>query len=75
MAIFSTFLILANNPVLRSEEDPYMFGTLVICLPSLHEGGEIYASHGGKEKLFKTAEPSEYWYSCLYWFVIHLIGV
>ena len=61
---------LAAKHLLSFEEDPHMFGMLVICLPSLHEGGEVYLSHGGEQKILKTAESSEYKYSCLYWFVV-----
>lgn len=46
-----------------------MFGTLVICLPSQHKDGEVHLRHGGKEKIFKTAETSEHDYSYLCWFV------
>jgi hypothetical protein len=46
-----------------------MFGTLVICLPSKHEGGEVRVAYGGKEKILKTAESSEYGYTYLCWYV------
>jgi hypothetical protein len=43
-----------------------MFGTLVICLPSPHTGGDIVLRHAGQEKSYKTSEaqPSIFcWYS------------
>ena len=44
-----------------------MFGTLVICLPSPHQGGDLVAKHRGDKKVFQTsAEPGMslvYWYS------------
>lgn len=43
-----------------------MFGTLVICLPSPHTGGDIVLRHAGQEKTHKTSEvqPSVLcWYS------------
>ena len=46
-----------------------MFGTLVICLPSKHEGGEVQVTHGGKEKIFRTADSSEFGFTYLCWFV------
>lgn len=33
-----------------------MFGTLVICLPSPHTGGDIVLRHAGKEVTYKTSE-------------------
>ena len=49
-----------------------MFGTLVICLPSQHVGGEVHVTHNKGEKILKTAEASEYDYSYLCWYVIKL---
>ena len=49
-----------------TEKIPDMFGTLVICLPSAHEGGELVVSHNGSKKSFSTAryQPSfAAWYS------------
>jgi hypothetical protein len=47
-----------------------MFGTLVICLPSKHEGGEVHVMHGGQKKILATAESSEFNYTYLCWFVV-----
>ncbi|KAK3346421.1 hypothetical protein B0T25DRAFT_461040 [Lasiosphaeria hispida] len=49
-----------------TEKIPGMFGTLVICLPSPHEGGDLVLKHRGEKKVFKTSEiqPSlACWYS------------
>jgi hypothetical protein len=43
-----------------------MFGTLVICLPSPHEGGDVVVTHNGQTKVFVTSQiqPSALcWYS------------
>ncbi|KAH6845820.1 hypothetical protein B0I37DRAFT_356246 [Chaetomium sp. MPI-CAGE-AT-0009] len=49
-----------------TEKIPGMFGTLVICLPSPHTGGDIVLRHAGQEVRYKTsaAQPSALcWYS------------
>ncbi|KAH7305225.1 hypothetical protein B0I35DRAFT_483991 [Stachybotrys elegans] len=49
-----------------TEKIPGMFGTLVVCLPSPHEGGDVVTKHAGKTKIFKTStEQSSFicWYS------------
>lgn len=33
-----------------------MFATLVACLPSPYEGGDVVVEHGGEKKIFKTSE-------------------
>lgn len=54
-----------------------MFGTLVICLPSEHEGGQVHLTHGTREMLFDTAESSRFEFSYLAWFVpvLHPFGL
>lgn len=42
-----------------------MFGTLVICLPSPHRGGNIVAKHGGCSKTFQTENTAQ---SYIGWF-------
>ena len=44
-----------------------MFGTLVIALPSKHEGGEVRVTHAGNTKLFETSQYSEFDSSYLAW--------
>jgi predicted 2-oxoglutarate/Fe(II)-dependent dioxygenase YbiX len=39
-----------------TEKIPNMFATLVINLPSIHEGGELIVSHGGKTQTYCFAE-------------------
>jgi hypothetical protein len=51
-----------------SEKVPGMFGTLVVCLPSKHEGGEVYLSHAGQKKVLDTATTSEFDISALSWY-------
>ena len=54
------------KPHKDTEKAPGMFGTLVICLPSAHEGGQLVLSHAGQRKSFATADfqPSfAGWYS------------
>ena len=45
-----------------------MFGTLVISLPSEHEGGDIKVSHHGNTKTYTTAAHSAYQYQYIAWF-------
>ncbi|KAI1503714.1 hypothetical protein F5X99DRAFT_406714 [Biscogniauxia marginata] len=51
-----------------SERAPGMIGTLVISLPSKHEGGEVHLSHGGKTLVCKTAQSSAFDLSALAWY-------
>lgn len=51
-----------------TEKVPGMFGTLVVCLPSKHTGGEVRLSHGGKEKIIETAPTSAFDLTTLAWF-------
>ncbi|KAI1470027.1 uncharacterized protein F4812DRAFT_457425 [Daldinia caldariorum] len=43
-----------------SEKVPGMIGTLVICLPSKHEGGSVHLSHAGKSYVFETDKTSDF---------------
>lgn len=47
-----------------------MFGTMVIALPSKHEGGEVRVTHAGKTEIFETSKFSEYGSSYLAWYDI-----
>lgn len=49
-----------------------MFATLVVSLPSAHEGGDVVVRHRNQEKVFKTSE-SEYSYICWYSDVSHQV--
>lgn len=56
-----------------SEKADHMFGTLAICLPSKHTGGDIHLSHHGVEHIINTDESSEcdYLYAAWYADVTH----
>ncbi|KAK2764503.1 hypothetical protein FQN54_009198 [Arachnomyces sp. PD_36] len=56
------------KPHKDSEKAPGMFGTLVICLPSEHEGGQVHLTHGSKEIIFDTAKSSRFDASYLAWY-------
>lgn len=56
------------KPHKDTEKVPGMFGTLVICLPSKHEGGEVHLSHAGQKKVLQTAPMSEFSISALAWY-------
>ncbi|KAH8684945.1 hypothetical protein BGZ61DRAFT_495252 [Ilyonectria robusta] len=50
----------------HTEKIPGMFGSLVICFPSAHQGGEVLLKHNGQQKLFKSSEYTQSfasWYS------------
>ncbi|KAF9885296.1 hypothetical protein FE257_013013 [Aspergillus nanangensis] len=51
-----------------SEKADGMFGTLVISLPSKHEGGTVVASHRDKKREFATAPNSEFGYTWAAWY-------
>ena len=48
-----------------------MFGTLVVCLPSKHKGGDIVASHRGQSKIFQTGSTFDHSYIAWYADVTH----
>ncbi|PVH95992.1 hypothetical protein DM02DRAFT_599867 [Periconia macrospinosa] len=51
-----------------SEKVPGMFGTLVICLPSEHTGGEVLLVHGKEKRVLETAKSSKFDLSTLAWY-------
>lgn len=51
-----------------SEKEPGMVGTLVICLPSEHQGGDVHLSFGSDERVFSTAPTSTFDVTALAWF-------
>lgn len=55
-----------------TEKIPGMFATLVVSLPSVHEGGDVVVRHRNQKKVFKTSE-SEYSYICWYSDVSHQV--
>ncbi|KAL4862952.1 hypothetical protein BDV12DRAFT_34895 [Aspergillus spectabilis] len=44
-----------------------MFGTLAICLPSEHEGGDIAISYKGETHTWSTCPKSDFNFSCAAW--------
>ncbi|KAI1768080.1 hypothetical protein GGR53DRAFT_525222, partial [Hypoxylon sp. FL1150] len=56
------------KPHKDSEKVPGMIGTLVICLPSKHQGGDVYLSHAGRKYVFNTDRASEFSLTSLSWF-------
>jgi hypothetical protein len=51
-----------------SEKTPGMFGTLVVALPFLHEGGKLVLRHQGDCKKFETSTDSAFAWSWAAWF-------
>ena len=51
-----------------TEKAEGMFGTLVIVLPSIYEGGELMVRHGGREALLdlRCNDPSEARFAAFY---------
>lgn len=48
-----------------TEKIPGMFGTLVVCLPSTHQGGDVVLRHNGQAHVFRS---SAYAQSCAFWY-------
>ncbi|OTA69482.1 hypothetical protein K449DRAFT_384422 [Hypoxylon sp. EC38] len=48
-----------------TEKVPRMFGTLVISLPSSHEGGDVIVTHKGYSRRYET---SQHVMACAFWF-------
>ena len=61
------------KPHQDSEKTPGMFGTLVVCLPSSHQGGELVLRHDGKTVTFDTSVTSSFEVSFAAWYsdVLH----
>ncbi|KAK1752875.1 hypothetical protein QBC47DRAFT_387288 [Echria macrotheca] len=54
-----------------TEKIPGMFGSLVVCLPSPHEGGDVIVKHHGERKTFRTSIAPEGSVLCWYGDVRH----
>lgn len=52
------------KPHKDTEKEPGMFATLVICLPSEYEGGNVVTSHRGKTKVFDARSSFHHSYVC-----------
>jgi len=59
--------LLFANTLCSSEKAPRMFATLVVALPSKHEGGEVRVTHAGKTEILETSKFSEFDFSYLAW--------
>ncbi|WAQ85761.1 hypothetical protein PtA15_6A390 [Puccinia triticina] len=60
------------KPHTDTERTPGMFGTLIICLPSVHLGGEIVVRHNGEYKTLRTSDATQS-FACWYSDVTHEI--
>ncbi|KAI1262137.1 hypothetical protein F5Y18DRAFT_161064 [Xylariaceae sp. FL1019] len=56
------------KPHQDSEKTPGMFGTLVIALPSLHQGGDLSLRHNHEEVTIKTSTGSEFGFTWASWY-------
>lgn len=56
------------KPHKDSEKAPGMIGTLVISLPSKHEGGEVQLAHSNRRHAFATSDYSEFNLTALAWY-------
>ncbi|KAI1381983.1 hypothetical protein F4677DRAFT_11617 [Hypoxylon crocopeplum] len=69
-------LIYETGAMFKSHTDsikaPGMFGTLVICLPSVHDGGEIVVKHTSRKKTFNFSGMKQA-YACWYSDVSHKV--
>ncbi|KAM7212024.1 hypothetical protein V8F06_012584 [Rhypophila decipiens] len=58
-AEFYKMLIYEKGALFKAHTDtekiPGMFGTMILCLPSPHEGGDLVVKHRGARKVFKTS--------------------
>lgn len=45
-----------------------MIGSMVVCLPSPHEGGDVHLSHAGNKSIFATAPSSAFDLKVLAWY-------
>ncbi|XXH00494.1 hypothetical protein Hte_006840 [Hypoxylon texense] len=50
------------------EKVPGMAGTLVVCLPSKHQGGSFHLSYAGEKYVIDTDKTSEFGLTSLCWF-------
>jgi 2OG-Fe(II) oxygenase superfamily len=51
-----------------SEKADGMFGTLVVSLPSRHEGGDVVAMHKGDSLTFSSSQGSDFGFSYAAWY-------
>ncbi|ATY63069.1 hypothetical protein A9K55_009334 [Cordyceps militaris] len=51
-----------------SQKEPGMVGTLVVCLPSEHDGGEVHLSFKEENRTYATGPGSEFDMTAMAWF-------
>ncbi|KAK2018347.1 2OG-Fe(II) oxygenase [Colletotrichum eremochloae] len=51
-----------------TEKEPGMVGTLVVCLPSDHTGGDVHLSFGSEKRTYSTAPNSRFDLTTLAWY-------
>ncbi|KAL8946882.1 MAG: hypothetical protein Q9222_006781 [Ikaeria aurantiellina] len=56
------------QPHKDSEKADGMFATLVICLPTLHKGGDVILQHRGRAFTVKSSENSEFGQTHIAWY-------
>lgn len=56
-----------GTPDKDTEKTPGMFGTMVIALPSQHDGGDVVVSFNGKSETLQTSSSSAWSTSYLAW--------
>ncbi|KAM7203218.1 hypothetical protein V8F33_002209 [Rhypophila sp. PSN 637] len=71
-AEFYKMLIYEKGAMFKAHTDtekiPGMFGTMILCLPSPHEGGDLVVKHRGKRMVFKTSEEKSGRMSMACWY-------
>lgn len=51
-----------------SAKAPGMIGSLIVCLPSKHEGGQVHLSYAGKDRVYATSPMSAFDITALAWY-------
>lgn len=71
-AEFYKMLLYEKGAMFKAHKDtekvPGMFGTLVICLPSEHTGGDVCLQHGEKLARFSTSKSSTFDTTFIAWY-------
>ncbi|OBT71766.1 hypothetical protein VF21_09404 [Pseudogymnoascus sp. 05NY08] len=52
----------------ESKKGKGVFGTLAICLPSKHKGGDLIVTHDDQVKVLSTEPQSAFGYSYIFWY-------
>lgn len=62
----STFEISAATE--ERDKPMQVFGKLIVCLPYLHEGGEVHLLHNGQQNVHNTSKTARFGLSALAWY-------